>query len=97
DFHVTGVQTCALPICEHKRNLPGGGDADGGVADEEGMVRVDDVGLEVVERGFEAAERGKGDGEVAPIEVLNGRHTDDIDLVLGRSEERRVGKRCSYR
>src|SRR5439155_14382494 len=70
DGHVTGVQTCALPICEllHHRARGGRGDA--------------------------LLLRKRGDGHVASVlaELV-----DLSQVVLNRSEERRVGKECRSR
>src|SRR5690606_40822146 len=83
DFHVTGVQTCALPIYGARApllDLPGEGFEVGGAGPrtKEVFCRLDLV--DVDELGVGRAEAGRGDE----------RHRQVVHEA--RSEERRVGK-----
>src|SRR5690606_40667444 len=76
DFHVTGVQTCALPIYPH----PGPGAAaqpPGDIGEPPGQRRPDSAPLAVP--GGQEAQGGSV-------------HRPHQGTTLGRSEERRVGK-----
>src|SRR5690606_39670530 len=89
DFHVTGVQTCALPISA-------------AVAAKKAFLvnRVGDLGLliaimlmfstfgTVAFSGVLGGLDGAGQGVLTAIGLL---------LLLGRSEERRVGNECGSR
>src|SRR5262249_56661341 len=96
DWSVTGVQTCALPICEGRNGNPRGS-----AANEFGQT-FGDVGL-----GWRApiAERIRGIPDqretalVAERTQLGfiGRRADDRCWIDLRSEERRVGKECRSR
>src|SRR5690606_39961678 len=90
DFHVTGVQTCALPICacdgNGKVRLSGGedrfcsGDRDGDTPSQprrKTFVRIGDTGLRIHRRRST---------ELRPGKPYFSRRE--------RSEERRVGKEC---
>src|SRR5690606_39530608 len=93
DFHVTGVQTCALPICR------GEGDGDlqrhqaAADAFEDALHAFTD-GLEVAEGDAERGEAAPGDAGVAAeeVDVLPERGRD-ADGGVRRSEERREGRR----
>src|SRR5690606_39485519 len=88
DFHVTGVQTCALPICETKNS---------------GLVEVfngklltepkqyDYVPMYVHDKG--AADSKNAFGFHSFLEKLIGWELPQVQ----RSEERRVGKECRSR
>src|SRR5437868_14422962 len=69
DRNVTGVQTCALPICGQGTRLPRRGPGRGPGPD-----------------------RRPGAAAARP-----GRCADRADVVVARSEERRVGKECRCR
>src|SRR5207302_8271531 len=95
DFHVTGVQTCALPISlsadeRHQRiqegYAPELGDPDPSVVAYTTLVASVAVS-ELLERLF-----GYGSGP-PPSELL----LRLADRAISRSEERRVGKEGSYR
>src|SRR5436309_6092754 len=81
DFHVTGVQTCALPICDDLGLPPGQMGKD--VALGAGMRRVI-ADHEQIERRIL--------GETAGAHSIVNR-----DPERARSEERRVGKECRSR
>src|SRR5207253_7282554 len=93
--HVTGVQTCALPISGERLGfLPG----DMNEKVDPYMAPVwealtDILGAEQLRR-----RREKGEIEVAPIAFLRGRTLSHafviVDEAQNRSEERRVGKEC---
>src|SRR5207302_6534954 len=93
DFHVTGVQTCALPISfyeERRESLDG----------VERRLTHDDLNL----ANLLLQKRGDGWHFVAFLDFERARGRDPlIDLVrleswtLPRSEERRVGKECRWR
>src|SRR5690606_40566933 len=90
DFHVTGVQTCALPISLAFLSL-------GCVASAQRAAQVvtpPDFPVELVERGVQGYALTAGADNVIErfdITVLGVQH----DAV--RSEERRVGKECRSR
>src|SRR5690606_40562232 len=94
DFHVTGVQTCALPICLR----------------EEMLVDVEAYNTRAALRQLDAVEpRVAADVERAPaghvarqvrLELPPLERREIAQRMLGRglrSEERRVGKECSAR
>src|SRR5690606_40854861 len=86
DFHVTGVQTCALPICV------GGGTGDG-LYEPRPTVAEGGVG-ELGELLVVGQTSGQGLlGLPLPVTVAEG----EAGELLGRSEERRVGKECESR
>src|SRR5690606_39335964 len=85
DFHVTGVQTCALPISAAVAKALVGADLDlaadvcGDLAAQVTLHLV--VAFDVIAQG----------DELVVGEVL------DADRLVDRSEERRVGRECSAR
>src|SRR5690606_40259111 len=85
DFHVTGVQTCALPICNCDLLI---------IAvktdPSQGAKGVSLVVAEVSDDtpGFE---RGR------LLKKIGQKGQDTTELFFDRSEERRVGKECSAR
>src|SRR5207253_3350333 len=88
DGHVTGVQTCALPISEHSSR---------------DRIRID-ASDQVVRVKTEAGRRGPSQIDYAvtvPAWMalnLSGVYTDiKVDGAQNRSEERRVGKECICR
>src|SRR5690606_41027529 len=88
DFHVTGVQTCALPIFD----LGGGDDllaleVDAGLA---GRLDGSLLGAETLHKNGAGVFTLAGDAEVG----FTSAHVNAGTLVLVRSEERRVGKEC---
>src|SRR5690606_40340862 len=90
DFHVTGVQTCALPISTliALSNLPKSPN-EKGAWQARGSMPVNGPGSGYVvacEGGYYLGERGKGRAV-----DLQGK---TIREFKGRSEERRVGKEC---
>src|SRR5690606_39504178 len=88
DFHVTGVQTCALPISARYNRRVIGYEADqiarGGV-----FVCLGYDGTARIERGFVRPE-----DEVPQQEETEGA---DGEVIEDRSEERRVGKESRSR
>src|SRR5690606_40673246 len=92
DFHVTGVQTCALPISGEGGE---GGQVGGGGAGQEGGAARD--GLDAVDVPAAARDLGGGrDGHVA--DLPGGAECPALDVAArddartDRSEGRRVGK-----
>src|SRR5690606_39806765 len=83
DFHVTGVQTCALPIC----CVPVNDCSPGMMKDRLWHGFIDQTG----------AVMGKGFTYVHSFPLLNNFHIRVKRLTAPRSEERRVGKECSSR
>src|SRR5690606_39374540 len=83
DFHVTGVQTCALPILES-----------GSIAREpatvEQLEQEGDLAADFIEELLDIADI---DGDLA-LDVRGGRAYVSVEA---RSEERRVGKECRCR
>src|SRR3712207_7476110 len=86
DIGVTGVQTCALPICGQ---LCG----DVSVVGEEVRVHVGEAGQEVLAAPVDA-QGARGDAHPARVADLADETVAHKD---GRSEERRVGKECRSR
>src|SRR5690606_39794069 len=90
DFHVTGVQTCALPICG--RALPGEALGDDGRIAVDVTRELGDAALESL--ASSRAHRGR-------VDLLAGLDARGVVGLLGarwlRSEERRVGKESSAR
>src|SRR3546814_15329236 len=90
---VTGVQTCALPICDAEQSrgdrhpIPGKGGEDEGAADEDRRDHRDEART----RHTQALDRlgidGRGDHGLALALFRRGQEE-------ARSEERRVGKEC---
>src|SRR5690606_39416267 len=96
DFHVTGVQTCALPICRRYgsgpkqriwKRLDDELEIIRGLGFASYFLTVADVTDLVRDLGIRTAARGSGAGSL--VNYLLG--------ISGRSEERRVGKECRYR
>src|SRR5690606_40446943 len=91
DFHVTGVQTCALPIFEARlaRAADGGGEA----ARERHAARGK---LLVRDRIAALLDPGSPFLEIAPLaaEDMYDGAAPAAGMVCGRSEERRVGHGC---
>src|SRR5690606_39543239 len=84
DFHVTGVQTCALPICMW---LHPATQANLALLEERGLLTVgpDEGAMACNEFGF---------GRMAePAEILAA--IEAFFSTAERSEERRVGKECT--
>src|SRR5690606_39698145 len=90
DFHVTGVQTCALPIFDP---LP--------VQSENAPAQSADVSAEpTADPSRQTAEPRctKRDYEaLVKVATENGWTEADVKAYLKRSEERRVGKECRCR
>src|SRR5690606_40956122 len=85
DFHVTGVQTCALPISP----LPPAGEGWGeGKIAAAGSPSSGPAGHLPPEKGTEVPHAGEGKGVGLREHAL---------VAIGRSEERRVGKECRSR
>src|SRR5206468_9187390 len=80
DLIVTGVQTCALPICSRRR---------GGLAEGVGPPRPRSCGRRWAERGGRA---GSGPPRPAASALRPRRCAPRSLRPEGRSEERRVGK-----
>src|SRR5690606_40575162 len=73
DFHVTGVQTCALPICVSAQPTIHGENIVLRILDrQKGIVPLDGLGLD--------------ETQIAQVQRM-----------VARSEERRVGKECRSR
>src|SRR5690606_41035599 len=83
DFHVTGVQTCALPICVAFQ-----------LADD-----VIDLSPESTKTGKLAGTDLRSGVDTMPMLKLRARAENDPEAaaLLQRSEERRVGKECGSR
>src|SRR5690606_39745668 len=95
DFHVTGVQTCALPISIGARNFGDDRKVSDLVLDRPQVFEV--LGsLDPVANRFEEQSLGRSIAiERQPTEIEQ--RMIEIPAVDGRSEERRVGKGGRYR
>src|SRR5690606_40779934 len=84
DFHVTGVQTCALPILplEAVKN------------EIEPIVRNRVKAKKLIAQANEAS---NGATSLAQIGEKLGKSPVSAENIVFRSEERRVGKECRYR
>src|SRR5690606_40901515 len=92
DFHVTGVQTCALPI-SHPQHLHGEGEdvtaLAAGEALEEVLRRIDGE----VRALAPVQWTGPAPGSPGTLQPgVLGDHLDEVGPLPHRSEERRVGK-----
>src|SRR5690606_41077495 len=92
DFHVTGVQTCAL------RSLLGNTyEVDGDLGSRQVTLRYDPYDLREIQVWFEGVRRGNA----KPVELRRYRDrripADEAAAAEERSEERRVGKECGER
>src|SRR5690606_40608432 len=87
DFHVTGVQTCALPICGLAAGLTAAGFGAGSAA------TIIPISTMIASKGYEAAFLyfGIGQGVIVILVALF------LTRPPVRSEERRVGKECRAR
>src|SRR5690606_40192212 len=95
DFHVTGVQTCALPILSLQKHHHR--------AEHWIVVK----GTAEVTRGQESFLLSENQSTYIPIGEVHRLHNPgkmELEMIevqsgsyLGRSEERRVGKECRYR
>src|SRR5690606_39783467 len=87
DFHVTGVQTCALPIYEKGVRLRA-------TVSEFGPILLGKIlGLNDTQEGIVSAIFKYCDDNELPLLDLK----DFIKVLQYRSEERRVGKECRSR
>src|SRR5436189_4496589 len=82
DTSVTGVQTCALPICFSSPS---------GMNDSPVLRRAAEYGTVVHARRAGKTDRRARDGGLAGVPALDQVRSDV------RSEEHRVGKECRYR
>src|SRR5690606_40157446 len=82
DFHVTGVQTCALPICAGATLIAFD------CAEQEARLKIGRAELESARRSLEAKER---------LEALKAAGEIEVQIAKARSEERRVGTEWSTR
>src|SRR5690606_39964572 len=91
DFHVTGVQTCALPISrlEQARRRHGAAYEVAKHITSEGHLKA-----EIVTLAAAGLESSNPQGKIWP-KVSHAPRAFRIDRVTTRSEERRVGKECS--
>src|SRR5690606_39992164 len=81
DFHVTGVQTCALPIWFGVTTFY--------------LVNADELQIKI-SQGAKPGEGGQLPGHKVDAIIARTRHsTPGVTLI--RSEERRVGKECRSR
>src|SRR5690606_40588484 len=92
-FHVTGVQTCALPILDGPAPFLDAAAAAMGID----RLRVIDTGLDPVTAEREQWDDGNNTLALAPgVVIAYERNTETNARLEDRSEERRVGKayRC---
>src|SRR3546814_1406994 len=81
---VTGVQTCALPICDDQVEL----------AVMQELVRVDGTTVGTGDRKVEPAGVGEAVLEFEGVTVLSHEQAAGGEIRAHRSEERREGKEC---
>src|SRR5690606_39731515 len=84
DFHVTGVQTCALPI------------SDGSVRQVAPGTSVLDLAREISPRLADAALAAKVNDQYVDLSYPLERDAK-VQILTNRSEERRVGEECRSR
>src|SRR3546814_15738901 len=91
-----GVLLVHRMVGEDERQIAAASQTQRRSSEQERVVRVDDVGSEAVDQGRKRPGQWQDDGEVAAIEMLNGRNAPHVQLAFGtpsaRSEERRGGK-----
>src|SRR5690606_39673167 len=90
DFHVTGVQTCALPICHGRR---------ASLAPDDVRTLLGNKGSAVARAAvvFGREDRGLSNTELALCDLVTSIPLAQPYPSLNRSEERRVGKGGRYR
>src|SRR5690606_41040598 len=93
DFHVTGVQTCALPISKYFNKLIQVNTEEGWAIVQPGIVR-DDLNHHLKQYGYFFAPE-TSTANRAMIGGMIGNNSCGSNSV--RSEERRVGKECRSR
>src|SRR5688500_20314630 len=81
DYKVSGVQTCALPICQHARHE---------------RVRLEVIAVENLDRQQRCAERRAKDGRHASRETGD-QENAPLAVGHARSEERREGEEIRIR
>src|SRR5690606_41168777 len=92
DFHVTGVQTCALPICLYRLNTRGRGRDRSRPRRRNRINRTQLMAIEIKAPQFPES---VADGTVATWHKQPGEAVKRDELIVDietRSEERRVGK-----
>src|SRR5690606_40412048 len=96
DFHVTGVQTCALPIFTIKVAASATPMTDAVKAAAEAIE--DGYEVELIEtNGYFTPNVVLRDGEVDANFIQHPPHMEDFNEANNRSEERRVGIECRRR
>src|SRR5256885_7647238 len=91
DYKVTGVQTCALPICDVDLAIGQRLHRDALLVEVEQAQEIDEIALDEAQRA-----------QVGQLRILEPQAAQRADLGpdlvhIGRSEERRVGKECRSR
>src|SRR5690606_40588585 len=94
DFHVTGVQTCALPIYEEEHEQGRAPERERHA--EQGQVGVAARCGRLEQPRHRLVQSRLVDDAVGPAEAA-GRGFRRDELLVARSEERRVGKECRTR
>src|SRR5690606_29570631 len=80
--HVVGVLLVQGVVGEHQRQFEVSRQPYRGHAQQERMLGVYDVRSKILKGLDESGGNWQGHREVAGIEFLDGRHADDVDLVL---------------
>src|SRR5690606_40855649 len=91
DFHVTGVQTCALPIL-HLRSVGEDEDAAHAAGLKVRRIKLNSVLISGALSGLGGAQLAMGSLSSFGQDMTAGR-----GFIAVRSEERRVGKECGWR
>src|SRR5690606_40092809 len=96
DFHVTGVQTCALPILlVHGKSLA----VAAAIAPEQNRRILTAFLQHFYQRLYDGRLPCPAQGHIPDTDDRQGRRISAMNFFQAclRSEERRVGKECSYR
>ena len=86
---IVGVLLIQGVVGENQRQIAGGGDAERGAAEQEGVVGVDHLGPEGLEAGQEPERFRHRDREIAAVEVAYRREAHHVALAFRAAFEQR--------
>src|SRR5690606_40716229 len=89
DFHVTGVQTCALPISALGEAGVSFEDKGMSIALHYRLADDPDIAVAAIERALQGLDPA--------LHRFGGKYVVNVTALSSRSEERRVGKECRSR